>query len=143
MVVSDNGTELTSNAMLKWQEVHNIVRLERMGGRIVLLAAGSVQLSAQHAGARNALEYAIRMIGEEAGAEHGEQAKDAIEETLRDEKAFRRATHCRFSQHLMQRQVADNFCLKPKTWVVPKAVKTQLMYSHRSLVTVTLDGCLT
>ncbi len=85
MVVSDNATELTSNAMLKWQEDRKAGWLEHMGGRIVLLAAGSVQLSAQHAGARNALEYAIRIIEEEAGAEHGEQAKDAIEETLRDE----------------------------------------------------------
>lgn len=42
-------------------------------------------LSAEQAGASNALEYAIRIIEEEGGAELREQAKDALEETLRDE----------------------------------------------------------
>lgn len=42
-------------------------------------------LSAEQAGARNALEYAIRIIEEEGGAEHREQAKNALEETLSDE----------------------------------------------------------
>jgi len=39
--------------------------------------------SAEQAGARNALEYAIRIIQEEGGAEFREHAKDALEETLR------------------------------------------------------------
>jgi hypothetical protein len=42
-------------------------------------------LSAEQAGARNALEYAIRIIDEEGGAELREQARDALEETLSDE----------------------------------------------------------
>lgn len=42
-------------------------------------------LLAEQAGARNALEYAIRIIEEEGGAEHRQQAKDWLEESLRDE----------------------------------------------------------
>ncbi len=42
-------------------------------------------LSAEQAGARNTLEYAIRIIEEEGGAEHRQQAKDRLEESLRDE----------------------------------------------------------
>lgn len=42
-------------------------------------------LSAEQAGARNVLEYAIRIIEEEGGAEHRQQVKDRLEESLRDE----------------------------------------------------------
>lgn len=39
-------------------------------------------ISTEQAGARNALEYAIRIIEEEGGAEHRAQAKNALEELL-------------------------------------------------------------
>ena len=42
-------------------------------------------LSTEQAGARNALEYAIRIIEEAGGAEHRQHAKDQLEASLRDE----------------------------------------------------------